>query len=335
MENNAAAPVGLGWVAGFWVRVFSDLVDAIVLGVFGFLLSLPLRGVFERLGERGVFIGLAISLAYSGVLQSAIGRGQTLGKRLLGLRVVKLDGSYLTLDRSLVRYVLVSFPVYQTAVAYALVTVLPFLRLQWVESLASGLGVAFFLGCFLVIPFHPLKRGLHDIVTGSVVVRNGALDPAFVAAKNDPRRDRRILIGGALVAVLAGVAGIGLSSKARFSVEAPATMRAASELGMANVGVMDATILRPDGAPHVLVVSGFLPRPSQGAAPDWNAAAKRLASALREDVPGDDVDATSVILRTGYNIGIFSSYEQVLRVVNPRTGEVTERSLPPGFTIRP
>ena len=91
------------------------------------MLSLPLRAVFERLGERAVFVGLAISMAYTGILQSRFGGGRTLGKKLLGLRVVRLDGSLMSLDRSLVRYALMGLLVYQGAVAYALVGLLPFL----------------------------------------------------------------------------------------------------------------------------------------------------------------------------------------------------------------
>ena len=32
-----------------------------------------------------------------------------------------------------------------------------------------------FFACFLLIPMHPLKRGLHDLAAGSVVVYKGAL----------------------------------------------------------------------------------------------------------------------------------------------------------------
>src|SRR5207302_7431956 len=40
-----------------------------------------------------LFVGLAISMAYTGILQSRLGGGRTPGKRMLGLRVVRLDGA--------------------------------------------------------------------------------------------------------------------------------------------------------------------------------------------------------------------------------------------------
>jgi uncharacterized RDD family membrane protein YckC len=322
--TSTAAPAQ-GRVAGFWVRVLSDVIDALVLGVFGMLLAIPLRGVFERLGERGVFIGLAVSLAYSGVLQSYIGRGQTLGKRLLKLRVTKLDGSFLSLDRSLVRYVLVSFPVYQTAVAYALVTVLPFLRLEWISAVSVGLGTAVFFGCFLVIPFHPLKRGIHDLLAGSIVTRGGPLDPMFVAAHDSPRRDRRILVGGLVVGALASAAGFGLASQARYSVRGPSTLEAARDQGMSNVTVIDTGVMKLGGQEfRSLVVTGFVPKPSDGAAPDWDGAAKRLEVALHTDFTDASIDHVQIMLRSGYNIGITKSYAQDIRTIDWHTGATTK-----------
>jgi uncharacterized RDD family membrane protein YckC len=323
LPPSTASPTH-GRVAGFWVRVLSDLVDAVVLGVFGWLLALPLRSVFERLGERGVFVGLAVSLAYSGVLQSRIGRGQTLGKRLLGLRVTKLDGSFLSLDRSLVRYVLVSFPVYQTAVGYALVTVLPFLRLEWICAIASGLGLAILFGCFLVIPFHPLKRGLHDLLAGSIVTRGGPLDPAFVAAHDDARRDRRILLGGLVVAALASATGFMVAPQARYSVRAPATLDAARAEGMSNVTLLDTRVMTFGGhTARSFVVTGFLPPPRDGSAPDWDGAAQRLAAAMHADFADANVDRVHIALRSGYNIGITKSYVQNFRWIDWRTGATT------------
>jgi uncharacterized RDD family membrane protein YckC len=325
METARSEQAAQGVVAGFWVRVLSDVIDAIVLGVVGMLLAVPLGGVFERLGERGVLIGLPISLAYAGILQSRMGRGQTIGKRMLRLRVVKLDGGFLSLDRSFVRYALVAFPVYQTAIAYAVVMAFPFLRLEWIEALGTGLAAALFVSCFFVIPFHPLKRGLHDILTGSIVVRHGMLDPMFIGPRNDPRRDRRIVTVALVVAVLAAGAGVVWSPRSLFAFKAPATERVARDLGMSNFIIGEMTVKPFNGAipVHNVFVSGFLPRPTPGGSPDWDRAARQLTAALREDVPqADDSTGVSLMLRTGYNIGITRSYENRSSRINLKTGEI-------------
>src|SRR5690349_2424365 len=98
------ATPGQGRIAGFWIRFASDVLDALLLGLVGFVIVSIFRGPLIRLGESAVLIGLAISLVYSGILQSHLGGGRTLAKRMLGLRVVRLDGSLLSIDRSLVRY---------------------------------------------------------------------------------------------------------------------------------------------------------------------------------------------------------------------------------------
>src|SRR5687767_6677951 len=91
-------------IAGFWIRLLADILDAVFLGIFGFLLSLLFRGVFLRLGENGVWIGLLITFLYTGILQSAVGEGQSLAKRILKIQVLKMDGSFLSLPVSFLRY---------------------------------------------------------------------------------------------------------------------------------------------------------------------------------------------------------------------------------------
>jgi uncharacterized RDD family membrane protein YckC len=323
-DAGAGQPGQHGRIAGFWVRVLSDILDALLLGVFGLLLAIPFRDTFYRLGEHGVFVGLPISLAYAGVLQSRLGGGQTLGKRLLGLRVVKLDGSLLSLDRSLIRYVIVSYGMYQTAVTYALVTVAPFLRLQWIEAVQGGLGVALLLGCFLVLPFHPLKRGIHDLLTGTIVTRGGFPDPARLAALENPRRDRRILVGAAVVAVVASGAAFAISRRGLASVEAPAFAHAAEGLGMMNADVIDSHLFVPAGSRRLIIAAGFLPRTSTSE-PDWAEAGAKLAAALHVDLaPRNDVDFVGIQLRTGYNIGIARSYEMHVLTINWHTGKSTD-----------
>jgi len=77
-------------VAGFWIRAVSDGLDAIILGIFGLCLSLPFKSFFYKMGENGVWIGLIVTFFYAGILQSAIGEGQSLAKRMLKIQVVKM-----------------------------------------------------------------------------------------------------------------------------------------------------------------------------------------------------------------------------------------------------
>jgi uncharacterized RDD family membrane protein YckC len=133
------AAVGEGRIAGFWIRLGSDLLDALVLGVVGFVIATVFRSSLLRLGERAAILGAPITLLYCGILQSQIGGGQTLAKRLLGLRVLRLDGQYLSLDRSLVRWSITGMLWYGGSIAVALGGVAPIFEIQTISALFAGL----------------------------------------------------------------------------------------------------------------------------------------------------------------------------------------------------
>ncbi len=329
--ETAAAPAARGQVAGFWIRLGADALDAVVLFAVGWMLSLPLRAVFEQLGERAVFVGLAISMAYTGILQSRFGGGRTLGKKLLGLRVVRVDGTLMSLDRSLVRYALMGLLVYQGAVAYALVGLLRFLDLASVQTVVGGVATVLFLGCVAVVPFHPLKRGLHDLLAGTIVIRGAMPDPVFIAARTNERRDRKIVIGSVVLAVIAIGASVGASHRLASSPDVKTMLAIAHELqdsGVSNAGLSRDTVWINGGPPVVTVMgSGFIPRPAGGGEPDWAMAEVRFALAVKEALPADSgVDRIGSALRTGFNIGIYKSYETRIYVEDARTGQVLETS---------
>ena len=328
---EAAPQVARGRVAGFWIRLAADALDAVVLFVVGWMLSLPLRALFERLGERAVFVGLAISMAYTGILQSRFGDGRTLGKRLLGLRVVRLDGSLMSLDRSLVRYALMGLLVYQGAVAYALVGLLPFLDFASVQTVVGGVATVLFLGCVLVVPFHPLKRGLHDLLAGTIVIRGGMPDPVFIAARTNRRNDRRIVVGAAALAVIAIGAGVVVSQRLASLPELNSLLAIADELresGVSNVGISRNVVWSNGGPPVVTVMgSGFLPRPAGGGEPDWATAEVTFTQAVKRAMPAElGIDRIGSALRTGFNIGIYKSYETRVYIEDARSGQVLATS---------
>jgi uncharacterized RDD family membrane protein YckC len=68
-------------------RVVALIIDFIVLGIVGFLSGLVLEDFYVSLGKYGTLVGTAITMLYFSVLQSNIGKGQTLGKKAIGARV--------------------------------------------------------------------------------------------------------------------------------------------------------------------------------------------------------------------------------------------------------
>jgi uncharacterized RDD family membrane protein YckC/pSer/pThr/pTyr-binding forkhead associated (FHA) protein len=138
--------------AGFWRRVLASLADAVILAVIGFLLTFALGLAGGLVAEPAPFlqeyvaaiataVGFLLPVAY--FLVGWAHWGRTPGKALCGLRILREDGAQLGMGGAFVRLL-----------GYLL------------SSLVLGLG-------FLMAAFTDRKRGLHDMVAGTVVVREG------------------------------------------------------------------------------------------------------------------------------------------------------------------
>jgi uncharacterized RDD family membrane protein YckC len=132
--------------AGFWIRLVALLLDLVLfvgveasLGLIGRRVWGP--GAEESAMTRGLVAMFTVlfALLYTTVLHAA--GGQTLGKMLVGARVVGTDGASLPLGAAFLR-----------SLAYA------------VSLLPCGLG-------FGVAGLRADKRALHDLIAGSRVER--------------------------------------------------------------------------------------------------------------------------------------------------------------------
>lgn len=169
--------------AGFWRRVAAYLVDGLILGAASFLLSFLFLSASpsDSIMALSKVIGFLIGVAYFAFQESSVWQA-TIGKRILGMRVVDVDGFQLTPMRAIARYISAG--------------------LNW---LLLGFG-------YLVVAFHPEKRGLHDMIAQTRVVLE---DP------NDTKTPMLawIIIGvyaflgllslGALVMILLALSGTG------------------------------------------------------------------------------------------------------------------------------
>jgi uncharacterized RDD family membrane protein YckC len=125
--------------AGFWIRVAAYVIDAILLGVVGGILSgmtLHPHTVDYTSGAPGA----VLSLIYFGLMWSKHGGGQTIGMRLFHLRVVGINGQLLEIGDALLRWL--------------------------------GLVLSFIVLCIGVIwvAFDPRKQGWHDKIAKTYVV---------------------------------------------------------------------------------------------------------------------------------------------------------------------
>ena len=154
------------WISGFWRRVGALFIDTLILGLIGVLLGLFLEDWLVSLGNWGRLIGFSIALVYFGILNSRIGLGQTLGKRILKIRVVNNNNDPISLGRSLTRYVVLGTPLILNGLSLpssAMSTwfLYPLFLVSFCGIFATG---------YLYIFNRRTRQSLHDLVVGTYVV---------------------------------------------------------------------------------------------------------------------------------------------------------------------
>ena len=147
----------------FWRRVAALLLDTLLLGILGAIAGWPLFDWFASLGSAGRLVGFGVAWVYFGILNSAIGGGQTVGKRIMGLEVVDHAGRHVTLRRSGVRYFILGVPFFLNGAINS-----P----SWIGYLA---GFVIFAGggsiIYLFLFNRRTRQSLHDLICGTFVTR--------------------------------------------------------------------------------------------------------------------------------------------------------------------
>lgn len=100
---TAATTAVSGAKAGFWIRFVAIFVDGILLAIVTSIINVVFNG--NLTGRTG--LQTLLGLAYDTYFWSSNGPwpGQTIGNKLLNIRVVRTNGSDLSITQALIRYV--------------------------------------------------------------------------------------------------------------------------------------------------------------------------------------------------------------------------------------
>jgi len=150
-------------------RVLALFIDLGILYALGFFICL----IFERqilvLGGFKILIGVLISTLYFTIFHSHIGKGQTLGKKVFGFKVIKTDGHYLSITEAFVRSAIFTIPYCLSDLlsinAENSIGVYDFLRYTIIPA------SLFINHCFIFT--NPLRQCYYDSILNSVVTENG------------------------------------------------------------------------------------------------------------------------------------------------------------------
>jgi uncharacterized RDD family membrane protein YckC len=140
-------PPATGQVAygGFWIRFVAYLIDAIILGVVGSVLAAVfgislLSADIDHYDPTVNLVSFVVGWLYFALFESSE-RGATPGKMAMGLRVVTGDGRRLSFLNATGRY---------------------FAKIVSAAILCIG---------FIMIGFTERKRGLHDMMAKTLVIK--------------------------------------------------------------------------------------------------------------------------------------------------------------------
>jgi uncharacterized RDD family membrane protein YckC len=318
---DATAPISVEFV-GFWRRVAAFAVDATVLGCVGAAVGVALGNWLVGVGQWGRLIGVVIAGAYLVPANSRLFGGQTIGMRLVKIRVQTLSGELLSPGRSAVRYLVFAVPYF----CNGLFVTLPDAP-HWVEILTGVvLGTILVIGIlgngYLLLFNRPSRRLLHDLVTKSVVVkvtspRNAVQVPVALGH----------LGAFAVIVVAIVLGGLWLAQYVGTSVDLKALERSQAAVermpGVVAAGINDGTFTMNGRSSHILTITvGVANWPNDNEA----AAAGMVAAATMGCSTATAFDTIRVVLNRGFDIGIASVNRQ--RVLSKTPTEWCSGAIP-------
>jgi len=307
-------------IGPFWLRLIAFAVDSLILGLIGLAMGSAFSYTLSELGPWGRLVGFSIGLLYFGCLDSSIGNGQTLGKRLTRLRVTDLHGNTISLGKSLVRYTVLAAPFFLNGIS------LPITRTSWTVLFLLGLAV-FGVGgstLYLLVFNRNTRQGLHDLAVGSYVVNA----PETGELRTKPIGRSQWVVVGLIFAVAftAGVYGNRLATRGIFP-QLLRDIRLVEQIdGVQQAGAVESTFHSEsdDWTKRTLVINVSLREDSS----DPEALADQIAKLIiQNDKNIQDYDLLRVVLIRGFDIGIAHESASSSFVNTP--ADWRQRLLPP------
>lgn len=184
-------------IAGFWGRVGAFVVDVLVLALVAGALFWLWPTQVVALGSAGRWVGFCIALLYFGLMNSRLGHGQTVGKRVMGLRVVGATGQPISVPRALARQTVLGLPFFMNGAW------LPAVFQTSMPLVALGAVIVFggsFATYYLYLFNRRSRQSLHDLAVRTWVVRD--VPTAAAPSTTPPWRGHWVPVGVVALAAL-------------------------------------------------------------------------------------------------------------------------------------
>jgi uncharacterized RDD family membrane protein YckC len=147
-QENDTVNVDNLLIAKPWKRIAAVCIDQLITMLFTFVITYSIITLFSPSIESLKYLGFVFSLIYFTLMTSSISGGQTVGARLLKIKVVDEHTAPLSLLNAFIR------------------------------SASFLVGLAFFFISAISIFFNSKRRGFHDLISGAYVVEEQT--PGFI-----------------------------------------------------------------------------------------------------------------------------------------------------------
>ena len=288
-------------ISGFWRRFFAFVIDGMILGTIGMMLGAVFFHELVALDGWGRLIGLVVGTIYFGLQNSSLAGGRTLGKRVLGIRVVDAGGKPISPGISLLRSFIFLLP-FQLNQAELPTGHLSPVGVNIVTTVQTA--IIFVLGfwiIYLAVFNRRTRQSVHDLIAHTYVVRSG--EGTVVAPKI--WKGHWAISGAVVLAML--LSAVLLYQKL---VKTP-TMQGLLELQSAvsasgefrTVGVTKGTMNSTSGSYTYLAVNARVTDDD-----DVDRAKEDLATlVLRKDPTALGTDRLIIVIVYGYDLGFASA----------------------------
>jgi len=297
LDNQACSGIHENTVAGSCRRAGAFVIDILILAVTGTLLALAFFDPLTGIGALGRGIGFIIALAYFGVLNSGIGGGQTVGKRLAGIKVVDGSGHLIGPARAHGRAAVLMLPYFLNMLQLPFLTMadsarmaMPVIQTAAVLGLGGGIIYLYFFNT-------RTRQSLHDLIFGTFVVTR---DADHVAPKGGVLWAHKAFAACLFVFSLAGPLVLGVSLDPGQELN-PLYQDLASTGRYTQITIHDTQQMSAK-TPFAMLDVGVLLREEPGA---WDTAADEVARLALAGFPGiRERDGLAVTVGRGADIGI-------------------------------
>lgn len=158
-------------------RFLSSILDGIICSMLSIVLFYPLSNMMYLLGDYSwipsyIFIGI-----YFVVFETKLSRFQTVGRRILGIELRSIESEKISIPRSIGRYAIFIIPFANGQISNLIANTIGFTNSKLGGVVYLTFVGILFTGLTAFMWFRKDKRGIHDVIFGTMLVkRNSEID---------------------------------------------------------------------------------------------------------------------------------------------------------------